>query len=72
MERVFLSRGKAKKNVIFIYFFQKNLLNDAKGDDEYKLGIPEYLGKVDFSELVLDEALTYKFENCYFRIGYCK
>ncbi|EOM7399735.1 hypothetical protein ACMCT5_001953, partial [Campylobacter jejuni] len=49
-----------------------NLLNDAKGDDEYKLGIPEYLGKVDFSEIVLDEALTYKFENCYFRIGYCK
>lgn len=34
--------------------------------------IPEYLGKVDFSEIVLDEALTYKFENCYFRIGYCK
>ncbi|EAJ4736389.1 hypothetical protein U0D11_000884 [Campylobacter jejuni] len=52
--------------------YAKNLLNDAKGDDEYKLGIPEYLGKVDFSEIVLDEALTYKFENCYFRIGYCK
>lgn len=52
--------------------YAKNLLNDAKGDDEYELGIPEYLGKVDFSEIVLDEALTYKFENCYFRIGYCK
>lgn len=73
MERVFLSWAKAKENVIFIYFFQKNfkkiaeilindekfkeddwcdltkecanqiigyaknLLNDAKGDDEYKL-----------------------------------
>ncbi|MBC5857807.1 hypothetical protein Cjcuy013_04965 [Campylobacter jejuni] len=52
--------------------YAKNLLNDARSDDEYKLGIPEYLGKVDFSEIVLDEALTYKFENCYFRIGYCK
>lgn len=52
--------------------YAKNLLNDARGDEEYKLGIPEYLGKVDFSEIVLDEALTYKFENCYFRIGYCK
>lgn len=52
--------------------YAKNLLNDARGDEEYKLGIPEYLGKVDFSKIVLDEALTYKFENCYFRIGYCK
>ncbi|EGK7561412.1 chemotaxis protein CheX [Campylobacter coli] len=52
--------------------YAKNLLNDAKGDDEYKLGIPEYLGRVDFSSIVLDESLTYSFENQYFRIGYCK
>ncbi|MBM0636796.1 chemotaxis protein CheX [Campylobacter sp. VicNov18] len=52
--------------------YAKNLLNDARENNQYKLGIPEYLGRVDFSEIVLDEALTYKFENCYFRIGYCK
>ncbi|AXP09445.1 chemotaxis protein CheX [Campylobacter hepaticus] len=52
--------------------YAKNLLNDAKEDIEYKLGIPEYLGKIDFSKIVLDESLTYKFENSYFRIGYCK
>ncbi|MBX2495412.1 hypothetical protein I8797_00995, partial [Campylobacter coli] len=52
--------------------YAKNLLNDAKGDDEYKLGIPEYLGRVDFSSIILDESLTYSFENHYFRIGYCK
>lgn len=52
--------------------YAKNLLNDAKGDDEYKLGIPEYLGKVDFSTIVLDEALTYQLDNHSFRVGYCK
>ncbi|MDN2785336.1 hypothetical protein, partial [Campylobacter coli] len=26
--------------------YSKNLLNDAKVDDDYKLGIPEYLGRV--------------------------
>lgn len=52
--------------------YAKTLLNDARGGEEYRIGIPEYLGRVDFSKIVLDEALTYKFENCYFRIGYCK
>ena len=52
--------------------YAKILLNDAKGTDEYKLGIPEYLGKIDFSTIVLDEALTYEIENASFRIGYCK
>ncbi|HHD0383399.1 TPA: hypothetical protein ACOS2L_001754, partial [Campylobacter coli] len=27
---------------------------------------------VDFSSIILDESLTYSFENHYFRIGYCK
>lgn len=52
--------------------YAKNLLNDAKGNDEYKLGIPEYLGRIDFSNIKLDEALTYKLDNYYFRIGYKK
>ncbi|TKX32600.1 chemotaxis protein CheX [Campylobacter aviculae] len=53
--------------------YAKKLLNDTKGgDDEYKLSIPEYLGKADFSTIVLDESLTYCFEKNYFRIGYCK
>lgn len=52
--------------------YAKNLLNDARGEDEYKLGIPEYLGRIDFSSIILDEALTYKFENDSFRIGFIK
>ncbi|ARJ57209.1 hypothetical protein [Campylobacter cuniculorum] len=52
--------------------YAKNLLNDVKGDDVYKLGIPEYLGRVDFSSINLDESLTYELENHCFRIGYKK
>ncbi|EHE0558379.1 hypothetical protein [Campylobacter upsaliensis] len=52
--------------------YAKNLLNDAKGEDEYKLGIPEYLGCIDFSTIKLDESLTYSIDNYNFRIGFKK
>ncbi|EPB3788337.1 hypothetical protein ACRGNJ_000484 [Campylobacter upsaliensis] len=52
--------------------YAKNLLNDAKGEDEYKLGIPEYLGRIDFSTIKLDESLTYFIDNYNFRIGFKK
>ncbi|TKX31286.1 hypothetical protein [Campylobacter estrildidarum] len=63
----------AKECANQIIGYTKKLLNDAKGsDDEYKIGIPEYLGKIDFSTIVLDESLTYSFDDHCFRIGYCK
>ncbi len=52
--------------------YAKNLLNDVKGDDVYKLGIPEYLGRIDFSSISLDESLTCELESHCFRIGYKK
>ncbi|QBL11206.1 hypothetical protein [Campylobacter helveticus] len=52
--------------------YAKNLLNDVKGEDEYKLGIPEYLGRIDFSSIKLEESLTYSIENHNFRIGFKK
>ena len=52
--------------------YAKNLLNDKSGKDIHKLGIPEYLGKVDFSSINLDQSLTYELDNHCFRIGYKK
>lgn len=52
--------------------YAKNLFNDARGEDEYKMGIPEYLGRVDFSKIILDETLTYELNGYYFRIGFVK
>ncbi|WP_279039339.1 hypothetical protein [Campylobacter helveticus] len=52
--------------------YAKNLLNDVKGENEYKLGIPEYLGRIDFSSIKLEESLTYSIENHNFRIGFKK
>ncbi|MCW1360117.1 hypothetical protein [Campylobacter sp. US33a] len=52
--------------------YAKNLLNDAKGNDEFKLGVPEYLGKIEFSKITLDEALTFELKGYSFRIGYKK
>lgn len=52
--------------------YAKNLLNDAQGDKEYTLGIPEYLGRIDFSNIVLDEFLVYKLDGECFKVGYKK
>ncbi|MBZ7963530.1 MULTISPECIES: chemotaxis protein CheX [Campylobacter] len=53
--------------------YAKKLLNDAKGgDDEYKLGIPEYLGRIHNPNIILDQSLTYGFKDYCFRIGYCQ
>ncbi|MCX2683479.1 hypothetical protein OQH60_06315 [Campylobacter sp. MIT 21-1685] len=49
--------------------YAKNLLNDIQGDGKYKLGIPEYLGRVDFSGIALDQSLTYQLDGHCFRIG---
>ncbi|MBK1991728.1 chemotaxis protein CheX [Campylobacter sp. 2018MI35] len=48
----------------------KKLLNDAQGKDEYKLGIPKYLGKTDPSSIKLNEFLVYKLDDHYFKIGF--
>lgn len=50
--------------------YAKVKLNDNK--DEFKLGVPEYLGRVDFANFKLDEELTYSIDNFNFRIGYKK
>ncbi|KAA6227120.1 MULTISPECIES: hypothetical protein [unclassified Campylobacter] len=52
--------------------YAKNLLNDIKGDDAYKLGIPEYLGRIDFSSIVLEKSITYGINGHAFRLGYKK
>lgn len=50
-------------------YAKTNLQEDGK---EYKIGIPEYLGRIDFSAFELDESLTYKVNGHSFRIGYKK
>lgn len=52
--------------------YAKNLFNDGRGKGVYKLGIPEYLGRVDFSKIVLDEALSYELDGYFFRIGFIR
>ncbi|TQR33118.1 hypothetical protein DMB92_03945 [Campylobacter sp. MIT 99-7217] len=50
----------------------KLTLKESNSNVEYKLGIPEYLGRVDFSNFKLDKAFTYDFDGDSFRIGYRK
>ncbi|AJC85681.1 chemotaxis protein CheX [Campylobacter sp. RM16704] len=53
--------------------YAKKLLNDTNGKDEYRLGVPEYLGRIDgFSKIKLKEKFTYEIKNSRFRIGYKK
>lgn len=40
--------------------------------DEYTLGIPEYLGRVDFAKFKLDKEATFGVDDFSFRIGYKK
>lgn len=51
--------------------YAKNLLVD-RGKDDYKLGTPEYLGRVDFFDIKLDESKIFKMKNRTFEIGYKK
>ncbi|MBZ7953447.1 hypothetical protein H2278_01085 [Campylobacter sp. W0018] len=63
----------AKECANQIVGYAKKLLNDAKGvDDEYSLGIPEYLGRIHNPNIILDQSLTYGFKDYRFRIGYCQ
>ncbi len=43
-----------------------------RDESEFKLGIPEYLGCLDFSNFKLDKSFTYEFDGHNFRIGYKK
>ncbi|EAJ0325663.1 hypothetical protein O8I55_02775 [Campylobacter lari] len=53
--------------------YAKKLLNDTNDKDEYKLGVPEYLGHIDkLSSIKLKEKFTYTLKNSSFRIGYKK
>ncbi|AJC84045.1 chemotaxis protein CheX [Campylobacter peloridis] len=53
--------------------YAKKLLNDANGKDEFKLGVPEYLGHVEkLSSIKLKAKFTYIMKNARFRIGYKK
>ncbi|AII14280.1 hypothetical protein CIG2463D_0415 [Campylobacter iguaniorum] len=51
--------------------YAKNLLND-RGDGDYKLGTPEFLGKVDVFPVKLEESKLFKMKNRTFEIGYKK
>ena len=50
--------------------FAKIKLNE--NTNEFKLGIPEYLGRVEFSDFKLDKKATYSVGEFAFRIGYKK
>ncbi|TDJ81950.1 chemotaxis protein CheX [Campylobacter volucris] len=53
--------------------YAKKLLNDINGKDEFKLGVPEYLGHVEkLSSIKLKEKFTYTLKDSCFRIGYKK
>lgn len=53
--------------------YAKNSLNEKRNTEEYSIGIPEYLGKVeDFASLRLKKKCTYRLKNRCFRIGYIK
>ena len=41
-------------------------------DENFKLGIPEYLGRVDFEDFKLEKKATYSVGKFAFRIGYKK
>lgn len=60
----------AKECANEIIGYAKVKLNENK--KEYSLGIPEYLGRVDFANFKLDEEFTYSMQGCNFRIGYKK
>ena len=50
--------------------FAKIKLNEDT--NEFKLGIPEYLGRVEFADFRLDKKATYSVGEFAFRIGYKK
>lgn len=43
-----------------------------RDEADYKLGIPEFLGRVDFSHFKLDKSFTYALDGHNFRIGFKK
>lgn len=49
--------------------YAKNLLND-RGQNIYKIGTPEFLGRVKNSPIRLDESKIFKMKNRTFKIGY--
>ncbi|QQF52875.1 restriction endonuclease [Campylobacter fetus] len=51
--------------------YAKNLLND-RHDGKYKLGTPEFLGKVESFPVKLAESKLFKMKNRTFKIGYKK
>ena len=50
--------------------YAKIKLNER--NEEFKLGIPEYLGRVDFNDFALDKEATFSDGKFSFRIGYKK
>lgn len=50
--------------------YAKIKLNERK--EEFKLGIPEYLGRIDFANFKLDKEATFTDGKFSFRIGYKK
>ncbi len=57
--------------------FANEIIGHAKiklneSDKNFKLGIPEYLGRVNFSDFKLDKKATYSVGKFAFRIGYKK
>ncbi|TKX30231.1 hypothetical protein CQA38_00900 [Campylobacter sp. MIT 12-5580] len=60
----------AKECANEIIGYAKMKLNEKGGD--YVLGIPEYLGRVDFENFKLDRALTFDLNGALLRVGYKK
>lgn len=51
--------------------YSKNLLNE-KENGAYKLGTPEYLGRIENFKIKLEDKRIYKIKNRTFQIGYKK
>ena len=57
--------------------FANEIIGHAKiklneNNEQFKLGIPEYLGRVDFEDFKLEKKATYSVGKFAFRIGYKK
>lgn len=60
-----------KESANLIIGYAKNLLNEHEANS-YKLGTPEYLGRVGKFNVALADKRTYKIKNRTFQIGYKK
>ena len=60
-----------KESANLIIGYAKNLLNETE-NNAYKLGTPEYLGRMEGFPVKLEDKRIYKIKNRTFQIGYKK